>query len=130
MPTKNKFFKKIKQSAINSWILVSPSLKKHFSLIKEVFKKLLFYINIIFVSLGILLIVGFYYNIITLNKKLTTRKAVILYRSKLPKKLNKKENKEWSEITILEKKLNKISNTYQLYLIKKMKPQIPKQKKQ
>ncbi len=72
--------------------------------------------------LGIVLVAGFHYDIITFNQRITTPNAVILYRSKLPAKLTKKESKEWADIKALQKKLNKISGSYQLSQIKKLKP--------
>ena len=77
--------------------------------------------------LGIALVAGFHYDIITFNQRITTPNAVILYRSKLPAKLTKKETKEWAEITVLEKKLNKASNEYQLLQIKKLES-LPKKR--
>ena len=64
--------------------------------------------------LGIGLVIGFYSGIITFNQRLITDNAVILYRSKLPAKLTKTESKEWAQITVLQKKLNDKSKTYQV----------------
>ena len=78
--------------------------------------------------LGIVLVAGFHYDIITFNQRITTPNAVILYRSKLPAKLTKKESKEWADIKALEKKLSKISGSYQLSQEKKLKPPFPEKR--
>ena len=123
----NKAISNIRQSVINFWSDISPKLEKPYSIIRWLFWKIVFYITVAFVMLGMALVVGFYYNIITLNPRLTTFNAVTLYRSKLPAKLTKQESKEWADIKALEKKLNKISGSYQLSQMKKLKP--PFQKK-
>ena len=119
---KNKAIDNFKQSAINFWHYILPKLEKPYSIIRWLFWKIIFFITVAFVMLGMALVVGFYYNIITLNPRLTTFNAVTLYRSKLPAKLTKQESKEWADIKALEKKLNKISGSYQLSQIKKLKP--------
>ena len=117
---KDKAIDNFRQSAINFWSYILPKLEKPYSIIRWLFWKIVFYITVALVMLGIALIIGFYYNIITFNQKLITHNAVILYRSKLPAKLTKKETKEWAEITVLEKKLNKISGSYQSSQEKKL----------
>ncbi len=102
----------IRQSFIKFWSSISPKLEKPYSFLKWLFFKVIFIITFCLVMLGIALIVGFHYDIITFNQKITTTNAVILYRSKLPAKLTKKESKEWSQILILQKKLNKESKAY------------------
>ena len=119
---KNKAIDNFRQSAINFWSYILPKLEKPYSIIRWLFWKIVFYITVALVMLGIALVAGFHYGIITFNQRITTPNAVILYRSKLPAKLTKKETKEWAEITILQKKLNKISSSYQLSQIKKLKP--------
>ena len=123
----NKAISNIRQSVINFWSDISPKLEKPYSIIRWLFWKIVFYITVAFVMLGMALVVGFYYDIITFNPRLTTFNAVTLYRSNLPAKLTKQESKEWADIKALEKKLNKISGSYQLSQIKKLKP--PFQKK-
>lgn len=125
---KNTAISNFKQSAINLWSNIYPKLEKPYSIIRWLFFKIIFYITVVFVILGMALIIGFYYDIITFNPRLTTDNAVILYRSKLPAKLTKKESKEWSEVKVLKKKLNKISGSYQLSQIKKLKPPFPKKR--
>ena len=125
---KNTAISNFKQSAISFWSYIYPKLEKPYSIIRWLFFKIIFYITVVFVILGMALIIGFYYDIITFNPRLTTDNAVILYRSKLPAKLTKKESKEWSEVKVLEKKLNKISGSYQLSQIKKLKPPFPKKR--
>ena len=117
---KNKIVSSIKESAINFWSYISPRLETPFFTILWLFWKIVFFITVAFVTLGIALIIGFHYDIITFNQQITTPNAVILYRSKLPAKLTKKETKEWAEITVLQKKLNKISGSYQSSQEKKL----------
>ncbi|RZV40140.1 MAG: hypothetical protein EVJ48_01235 [Candidatus Acidulodesulfobacterium acidiphilum] len=124
---KNKAIDNFRQSAINFWSYILPKLEKPYSIIRWLFWKIVFYITVALVMLGIVLIIGFHYNILTFNQKLITPNAVILYRSKLPAKLTKKETKEWAEITVLEKKLNKANNEYQLLQIKKLES-LPKKR--
>ena len=124
---KNTAISNFKQSAISFWSYIYPKLEKPYSIIRWLFFKIIFYITVVFVILGMALIIGFYYDIITFNPRLTTDNAVILYRSKLPAKLTKKETKEWAEITVLEKKLNKANNEYQLLQIKKLES-LPKKR--
>ena len=119
---KNKAIDNFRQSAINFWSYILPKLEKPYSIIRWLFWKIVFYITVALVMLGIVLIIGFLYDIITFNQQITTPNAVILYRSKLPAKLTKKETKEWADIKALQKKLNKISGSYQLSQIKKLKP--------
>ena len=107
---KDKAIDNFRQSAINFWSYIYPKLEKPYSIIRWLFWKIVFYITVALVMLGIVLIIGFHYDILTFNQKLITSNAVILYRSKLPAKLTKKETKEWAEITVLQKKLNKISS--------------------
>ena len=126
---KDKAIDNFRQSAINFWSYIYPKLEKPYSIIRWLFWKIVFYITVLFVTLGIALIIGFHYDIITFNQKLITPNAVILYRSKLPAKLTKKETKEWAETTVLQKKLNKISSSYQLSQIKKLKPLLSKHKR-
>ena len=115
---KNKIVSSIKEFAIDLRSDIHPVL----------FFKIVFFITVAFVMLGMALVVGFYYDIITFNPRLTTFNAATLYRSNLPAKLTKKESKEWSEVKVLEKKLNKISGSYQLSQIKKLKPPFPKKR--
>ena len=117
---KNKAIDNFRQSAINFWSYILPKLEKPYSIIRWLFWKIVFYITVALVMLGIVLIIGFHYDILTFNQKLITPNAVILYRSKLPAKLTKKETKEWAEITVLQKKLNKISGSYQSSQEKKL----------
>ena len=124
---KNKIVSSIKESAIDLWSYISPKLEKPYSIIRWLFWKIVFYITVLFVTLGIALIIGFHYDIITFNQRITTPNAVILYRSKLPAKLTKKESKEWAEITVLEKQINKISCSYQLSQEKKLQS-LPKKR--
>lgn len=119
---KNTAISNFKQSAVNFWSYILPKLEKPYSVIRWIFLKIIFYITVAFVMLGIALIIGFHYDIITFNQRLTTNNAVILYRSKLPAKLTKKETKEWSQVLALEAKLNEISGSYQLSQIKKFPP--------
>lgn len=110
------------------WSYIYPKLEKPYSVIRWLFFKIVFYVTVAFVMLGIALIVGFHYNIITFNQRLITDNAVILYRSKLPAKLTKKEAKEWYQVSALEKKFNKISGSYQISQRKKLKPPFPKKR--
>jgi hypothetical protein len=114
---KNKIVSSIKEFAIDLRSDIHPVL-----FFKWLFWKIVFFITVAFVMLGIALIIGFLYDIITFNQRIMTPNAVILYRSKLPAKLTKKESKEWADIKALQKKLNKISGSYQLSQIKKLKP--------
>ncbi len=118
----------IRQSFINFWSYIAPKLEKPYSVIRWIFLKIVFYITVIFVTLGIALVIGFWSNILTFNQRIITNDAVILYRSKLPAKLTKKERKEWLEVSALEKKLNRISVSYQISQIKKLKPPFPKKR--
>ena len=121
---KNKIVSSIKEFAIDLRSDIHPVL-----FFKWLFWKIVFFITVAFVMLGIALIIGFLYDIITFNQRIMTPNAVILYRSKLPAKLTKKESKEWADIKALQKKLNKISGSYQLSQIKKLKPLLPKHKR-
>ena len=123
-----KFFNRIHFKLHKFWSYISPKLEKPYFFIRWLFWKIVFYITVAFVTLGIALIIGFHYDIITFNQKLITPNAVILYRSKLPAKLTKKETKEWANITVLEKKLNKISGSYQSSQEKKLES-LPKHKR-
>jgi hypothetical protein len=96
------------------WSSISPKLEKPFSFLKWLLLKVVFIITFCFVMLGIALVMGFYSHIITFNQRIITNNAVILYRSKLPAKLTKKESKEWDQILILQKKINKKSKAYQV----------------
>jgi hypothetical protein len=102
------------------WFDIFRNLKKPF--VSRLFKKIIFSINVIFIILGIALIVGSYYHVITFNQRLTTKNAVILYRSKLPTNLTVKEKIEWKKLLTLKKRFNKISNSYYLLQVKKLKP--------
>ena len=116
------FLNSLSFKAHKFWSCIYPKLEKPYSIIRWLFWKIVFYITVALVMLGIVLIIGFHYDILTFNQKLITSNAVILYRSKLPAKLTKKETKEWADIKALQKKLNKISGSYQLSQIKKLKP--------
>ena len=124
----NKAISNIRQSVINFWSDISPKLEKPYSIIRWLFWKIVFYITVAFVMLGMALVVGFYYDIITFNPRLTTFNAVTLYRSNLPAKLTKQESKEWADIKALQKKLNKISRSYQSSQEKKLES-LPKHKR-
>ena len=119
---KNTAISNFKQSAISFWSYIYPKLEKPYSIIRWLFFKIIFYITVVFVILGMALIIGFYYDIITFNPRLTTDNAVILYRSKLPAKLTKAEAKEWAQIKVLQKKLNKKTVIYQISQDKKLFP--------
>ena len=116
------FLNSLSFKAHKFWSYIYPKLEKPYFIIRWLFWKIVFYITVAFVTLGIALIIGFHYDIITFNQRITTPNAVILYRSKLPAKLTEKETKEWADITVLEKKLNKVSNAYQLLQTKKLVP--------
>ena len=129
---KNTAISNFKQSAISFWSYIYPKLEKPYSITRWIFLKIVFYITVAFVTLGIALVIGFYSGVITFNQRLVTNDAVILYRSKLPAKLTKTEAKEWSQIKVLQKKLNKKSKTYQkiykIYQVAQDKKLFPKKR--
>ena len=69
---KNKAIDNFRQSAINFWSYILPKLEKPYSIIRWLFWKIVFYITVALVMLGIVLIIGFHYNIPTFNQKLIT----------------------------------------------------------
>ena len=123
----SSFLNRLTFKAHKFWSYIYPKLEKPYAITRWLFWKIVFYITVALVMLGIGLVIGFYSGIITFNQRLITDNAVILYRSKLPAKLTKKETKEWAEITVLEKKLNKANNEYQLLQIKKLES-LPKKR--
>ena len=126
---KNTAISNFKQSAINFWSYIYPKLEKPYAITRWIFLKIVFYATVALVMLGIGLVIGFYSDVITFNQRLVTNDAVILYRSKLPAKLTKTEAKEWAEITVLQKKLNKKSKTYHvIYQISQDKKLFPKKR--
>ena len=124
----SSFLNRLTFKAHKFWSYIYPKLEKPYSITRWLFWKIVFYITVALVMLGIGLVIGFYSGIITFNQRLITDNAVILYRSKLPAKLTKTESKEWSQVSALEKKLNKISGSYQLSQVKKLKPPFPKKR--
>jgi hypothetical protein len=116
------FLNNLSFKACKFWSYILPKLEKPYAIIHWLFWKIVFYLTVAFVMLGIALVIGFYSGIITFNQRLVTNDAVILYRSKLPAKLTKAEAKEWAQIKVLQKKLNKKTVIYQISQDKKLFP--------
>ncbi len=88
-------------------------------------------LTVYFFFLGIAGTLLFMSSIIVFNPAFMTNKAVVFYRSQLPKRLTKQESKQVAELKALSAKLNKESNAYQerkLIIISKNNS-IPKEKK-
>jgi hypothetical protein len=109
---KNPVILSTKQSILNKWLKVKPTADKIYFAVKWITRRVIWIVEFMLALTGLILILGFYGNIITFYHPLVSNNAVVFYRSELPHNLTKQESKQITKLKVLSVKINKESNVY------------------